>query len=125
MVFAVGAGNDYANGHSGQSMENATAEIKAADHPDMRVWFVPSIKKNVVALRGDSCLTVFGRESHASCAWHCGGACACAQPPGLEGETRGARRGHCERLTAATYSVTIVLSLRLKSKSACGLFWGW
>ena len=50
MVFAVGAGNDYANGHSGQSMENATAEIKAADHPDMRVWFVPSIKKNVVSV---------------------------------------------------------------------------
>ena len=44
---------------------------------------------NAAALRVDSRLTVFGRESHANCAWHCGGACACAQPPGLEGETRG------------------------------------
>eukprot|EP00665_Eupelagonemidae_sp_cell47_P015760 gene15760-biopygen2431 len=29
-----------------QSIENATAEIAAAQHPDMRVWFVPSVRRN-------------------------------------------------------------------------------
>ena len=85
---------------------------------------------NAVALRVDSRLTVFGRESHATRAWHCAGAPEHARVYSLRAwkekpEVRPLLK--CERLTAgpATYSVTIVLSLRLKSKSACGLFWGW
>ena len=36
MVFPVGPGNDYPIEDGGQSMANATAEILAAHHPDMR-----------------------------------------------------------------------------------------
>ena len=42
MVFAIGAGNPYREKSGAQSIENATAEIAAANHPDMRLWFVPS-----------------------------------------------------------------------------------
>ena len=42
MVFPVGPGNAYPNQDGGQSIANATAEIMAANHPDMRMWAVPS-----------------------------------------------------------------------------------
>lgn len=42
MVFPVGPGNAYPIQDGGQSIANATAEIMAAHHPDMRMWAVPS-----------------------------------------------------------------------------------
>ena len=40
MVFPVGSGNNYP--YDGpQSIANATEEIKAANHPEMRMWWVP------------------------------------------------------------------------------------
>ena len=57
MVFPVGAGNDYSHGKGPQSIDNATAEIKAAHHPDMRVWFVPSYATNQLDVSRDPNLT--------------------------------------------------------------------
>ena len=51
MVFPIGAGNPYRLKSGAHSIENATAEIAAADHPDMRVWFVPSPTKALGAAR--------------------------------------------------------------------------
>ena len=42
MVFPVGPGNGYPVEDGGQSIANATAEILAAHHPDMRMWAVPT-----------------------------------------------------------------------------------
>jgi hypothetical protein len=42
MVFPVGPGNDYPIEDGGQSIDNATAEIMAAHHPDMRMWALPT-----------------------------------------------------------------------------------
>lgn len=47
MVFPIGAGNPYQAQSGAQSIENATAEIAAGNHPDMRLWFVPSPKQQL------------------------------------------------------------------------------
>jgi hypothetical protein len=54
MVFPVGAGNDYRDASGSQSIENATAELKAGNHPDMRLWFVPSPKAGYIAIDPNS-----------------------------------------------------------------------
>ena len=52
MVFAVGAGNDYRGGVGPQSIENATAELRAArGNDDMRLWMVPSPAGSRATLR--------------------------------------------------------------------------
>ena len=54
MVFPIGAGNPYRTSMGAQSIENASAEIAAANHPDMRLWFVPSPAANQLAVPIDS-----------------------------------------------------------------------
>jgi hypothetical protein len=44
MVFPIGGGNNYTGGQGPQAIDNSTAELLAANHPDMRAWFVPSYK---------------------------------------------------------------------------------
>ena len=61
MVFGIGAGNDYRDGvgSGAQSIENATAELAAANATgmrDIRLWMVPSPAKARVPLRPGAAL---------------------------------------------------------------------
>jgi hypothetical protein len=61
MVFPIGAGNDYRGASGSQSIENATAELKAGNHPDMRLWFVPSPAQGYIKIDADSAR---GQQKH-------------------------------------------------------------